>query len=285
VDNIYEREFFYVLSILNSIKRICINEEERPLSLAFKRLLRALCFPKCPLRSIERLIKIENCLGVHSTYFLLEDGSFSRLGGRYRYEDVATKRISQLIINAGSEIAVHGAYYAFNDILRYRAQKKSFEYSFNKRPLGIRNHDLRHDGLPTWIAQRDAGYIYDASFGDNSKVGNLLGQSLPFSPFGNDTTKKPFIVLPLTIQDSTLRNHMRKSASEAFEICKRVALEVEEQGGLLTLLWHNDFFDEPEYAEWEQLYSDLVEWLMKRNPWNATGIDIAQYWIKNHLGV
>jgi hypothetical protein len=78
---------------------------------------------------------------------------------------------------------------------------------------------------------------------------------------------------------------MRKSASEAFEICKRVALEVEEQGGLLTLLWHNDFFDEPEYAEWEQLYSDLVEWLMKRNPWNATGIDIAQYWIKNHLGV
>ena len=51
-----------------------------------------------------------------------------------------------------------------------------------------------------------------------------------------------------------------------------------QAGGLVTLLWHNDYFNEPEYADWQWTYEQLLARLAARNPWCATGAEIAAWW-------
>jgi hypothetical protein len=49
---------------------------------------------------------------------------------------------------------------------------------------------------------------------------------------------------------------------------------------LVTLLWHNDCFNEPEYREWQWTYEQLLSRLAARRPWCATGAEIAAWWRK-----
>jgi hypothetical protein len=42
-------------------------------------------------------------------------------------------------------------------------------------------------------------------------------------------------------------------------------------GGLVTLLWHNDCFNEPEYREWQWTYEAAVGAVGRPAPWCASG--------------
>jgi hypothetical protein len=46
----------------------------------------------------------------------------------------------------------------------------------------------------------------------------------------------------------------------------------------VSLLWHNNYFNEPEYAEWQWTYERLLERLAAQNPWCAPGAEIAAWW-------
>ena len=49
-------------------------------------------------------------------------------------------------------------------------------------------------------------------------------------------------------------------------------------GGLVSLLWHNNYFNEPEYWDWQMVYEELLARLAALNPWCATGAEINQWW-------
>jgi len=122
--------------------------------------------------------------------------------------------------------------------------------------------------------------LYDATYGKRDVLEPRDGRILPFQPL-DSRTKRPMklVELPLTIMDGTLFRHMKLTGREALDAAWRTITPVIQQGGLVSLLWHNNFFNEPEYEDWQWVYEQLLARLAERNPWCATGREIAEWWI------
>lgn len=268
---------------MNHLRRIWTDGERGNSLACIKRIGRSILRPQDPNFAIETILSIERRHGFRSTFFLLEDPTFSRLGGRYYLADVAVKEAVRLILDAGSEVAVHGSFFAFNSKDKYEAQKDAFASAFGFEPRGIRNHYLHHSGKITWKAQVEAGFEYDASLGFTNRVGVPGGKLHPFFPLADNERDKNFVALPLTIMDAVLIQKLNLTPEKAFELCKQISTRTIKKGGLLSILWHNHYFAEPEYIEWELLYDELIGWLECMNPWNATGNEISAWWTHRHF--
>ncbi len=255
VDTIYERNFW---TLAGSLKRL-------ELANFFHKIVSR----RSPLAGVKAILEIEKKYAFTSTFFLLEDKTFSHFGGRYTYDDPTIIKLAELLKNDGNEIGVHGAYFAYNSAAKYKAQKAILEQNLQIEALGIRNHYLRHNGPETWQAQAEAGFRYDST-----KENGLL----PFSPLKD---YPDFLLLPLTLMDVTIMAktpQMTRAArlKYAQDICEPIMAA----GGLITLNFHNNYFADPIYAAYQDLYEDLLLWLAEKKPWNATGREIANWYLK-----
>ena len=279
LDQVYDRGVYRTLADLNHLRRLLLGRENGRAGACVRRIGRSIFRPKPPAAQVERVREIEARHGWRSTWFFLEGRTAARYGARYEPEDRPIREIARRLLDAGCEIGVHGSYYDFNDPVGYARSASRLQAAFGTRPAGIRNHYLRLDVPRTWVAQASAGYVYDATFAFRDRVGFRDGKREPFTP-ADPTTGEPLglVVLPLAVMDTTLFRYMRLDAAAAVQAVERLADEVEEAGGLLSLLWHNNFFDEPEYADWEETYRVVLERLAARRPFCGTGIEIVDAW-------
>lgn len=321
VDQIHDREMFHFLATLNHIRRMLSQGEPGNLKLAVKRMARMLFAPKRPEQDFNTILEIEARHDFCSTFFLLHDVCGSKNGPRYRLDDPALKKIVNLIREkeprnarnrrkgSGCEIGLHGGVKCFNDVAKYRQCREELEAALGIKVTGIRNHLLKHNGNETWQAQQDAGFAYDATFGHVHAPGNRDNQYFPFYadedgrpetevrdrrsedcsktihhlPF--TTHHSPLLVLPLTVMDGVLFRRMKLSGQAALDAAWQAITPVIEAGGLVSLLWHNNYFNEPEYSDWQWVYEQLLDRLAEKKPWCATGAEITEWWGARSTGV
>ncbi len=143
VDQAYDRELFGLIGEANHLRRVWFCGKPGSRTQGLGRIARGLVRPRPPGQAIDEILSIDGGLGFRSTFFLLEDGTFSHLGGRYRYSDPAVRRIASSIVDAGCEMAVHGAYHNADDSGRYWPRSRSLRGAFGREPVGARNHYLR----------------------------------------------------------------------------------------------------------------------------------------------
>jgi hypothetical protein len=154
---------------------------------------------------------------------------------------------------------------------------------------GVRNHLLKFSEPETWLAQEQAGFTYDATYGHVDTVGPKDGHMLPFFPPNTSSPRSPttdnrladspgLVELPLTVMDYTLFRRLKLSGKDALEAAWNAVTPIIEQGGLVSLLWHNNYFNEPEYHDWQWVYEQLLDRLAGEDPWCATGNEIAEWW-------
>ena len=280
IDQIHDRELFRVLADVNHIRRMLTQGEAGHLGLAAARVLRSLVKPKPTGNDVQVLLDLEVRFGFRSTFFILHDPYWSRHGPRYSLNSQDLRRIVELVQSAGGEIGVHGGYYRFNNPEAYRESLETVSETFGVEVVGIRNHLLRFSYPETWRAQATAGYRYDATFGLSNQLGGRDGQIFPFRPLDAATGQTiDLTVLPLTVMDVTLFRYLRLSGREALEEAWKAILPVVEMGGLVSLLWHNNYFDEPEYQDWQWVYERLLARLSVLKPWCATGAEIDA-WVR-----
>jgi len=279
VDQIYDRELFNVLGIMNHIRRVLVQGEQGHPDLAMRRLLRALFLPKPAERDFQTILEIEARHSFRSTFYVLHDPYWSRNGPRYTLQSAALRRIVQMILGAGCEVGIHGGYYRFNQADLYRESREALREVQGVTAAGIRNHYLRFSYPETWLAQEAAGFSYDATFGFADRLGPRENQILPFFPVDPATGRRlDLVALPLTVMDVTLFRSLRLNGKEALEAAWKAIEPVVEAGGLVSLLWHNNYFNEPEYREWQWVYEQLLERLAALHPWCATGAEISEWW-------
>ena len=237
---------------------------------------RQLLWPAAAESGFKEILSIEKKLAFRSTFFFLEDKTFSRYGGRYLFSDPHLLKIAAMIQKAGGEIALQGAYNALNNKENYLKEQNSFVKAFGQKAEGVRNHYLRHSGEKSWQAQAEAGFLYDATMGERFKVISPKAPAGPFFPLKNFPY---FLAFPLTIMDVALFKQMAgKSYKETVTAAKECCLKVIAAGGVVTLNFHNNYFADPEFSDREALYNDLVHWLAGQKPWNGTGREIALYY-------
>ena len=278
IDKIFDREPFYVLAALNHARRLVLRGEGRRVGLALRRLGRALWTPKAPELDFRTILDIEARHGFRSTFFVLHDVGWRRRGSRYAVSSPALRRIADLIAAAGGEIGLHGGFYRFNQAEGYRESREALRAALGVEPVGIRNPFLLFSGAETWAAQQAAGFRYDSTFGYSDRIGPRDGRVWPFFAEDPATGRKMDILeLPLTVMDVALFRD-RTGGEAALEAAWRAIEPVIAAGGLVTLLWHNDYFNEPEYRDWQWTYEQLLARLAERKPWCAPGSEIAAFW-------
>lgn len=279
VDQVHDRGFYRALGDLNHLRRVSVGNEPGDARACARRIGRSLFAPKPLQRPFETLRRIEEHHGWRSTFFFLEGSRWSRYGSRYSLEDSRVRALGRMLLDGGCEIGVHGGWYDLDSPTGYRRSAERVKEAFGIRPVGIRNHYLRLSGEATWSAQVDAGYEYDSTFGWADRPGHRDGKTHPFMPFIDSTPdRNRFVVLPLVVMDTSLFRYLKLDCRQAVAEVTRLADLSERAGGLLSLLWHNNFFDEPEYAEWEEAYRIVLERLASRRPYCGTGAEIAAWW-------
>jgi len=276
VDQIYDREFYRWMGDVNHLRRHFTQGERCQVRPCIKRILRPIFKPQDPFLQFKRIREIEGQYGWASTFFLLEDDYWRRMGGRFRWDDKRFPLMAQYLLEEHCELGIHGSAYSHACPEWWQAKCSRFERLYGKMPSGARNHYLKLAIPETWRAQAKAGMLYDATFGLPNHLGALGGFSFPFRvPLEKEQS---LIELPLTVMDQTLFRYLKLDEETAFQ---RSCAEIEnviQINGLAVLLWHNNFFCEEEYQEWERVYAALLRWLAPQAPWVATCEAIAKWW-------
>jgi peptidoglycan/xylan/chitin deacetylase (PgdA/CDA1 family) len=206
----------------------------------------------------ERVMEIEDKLGLRSTFFFLNETypvdpirlKSWRLGlGYYDLYDPAVQKVIRDLNNHGWEIGLHGSYLSYKDLDLLKKEKANLESIIGLPVQGIRQHYLNLD-QNTWARQAEAGFVYDASFGMTDGVGFKEGRMHPFMPLPN----QEFYVVPLAIMDGCIMRK-RNPITEAMKVVKLAS----EKGACLVLNWHQERFNQKEFPGWMDLYVRLIE--------------------------
>jgi len=98
----------------------------------------------------------------------------------------------------------------------------------------------------------------------------------PFQPFHDSD----FLVIPLTIMDGPLFQ-MNSSPADAWLRCQELIDVAERNQGVLTVLWHNNRFNDREYPGQSGVYEKLIVECKKRGALIARCCDVYS-WCLNH---
>jgi hypothetical protein len=279
VDQVHDREIFRWLGDVNHLRRHLFAGERGDRKACLRRILRPLIRPADPYDQFASIRRIEGKHGWKSTFFLLEDKYWARMGGRFKWTDREFRRISRYLLDEGCELGIHGSAYSHDAPQWWQGICARFSSVYGESAVGARNHYLKLQVPQTWESQRRAGLLYDSTLGFPDRLGAPGGFCFPFRvPSAREDEPHPLIEIPLSVMDQTLFRYLNLDGEGAFDEARGQLSTIIAVGGLAVLLWHNNFFHEEEYREWEQTYERLLDWLAPQKPWVACGRDIATWW-------
>jgi peptidoglycan/xylan/chitin deacetylase (PgdA/CDA1 family) len=234
-----------------------------------------------PYWNFERIMDIEREYGVRSTFFFLNEtkrvnffkpSTYALTFGHYKINDPRIIEIIKKLDSGGWEIGVHGSYDSYLSKELLIDEKRTLEKIIGKPIIGIRQHYLNLDVPKTWELQKESGFTYDASFGFRDKVDFREERDLPFNPIGGG-----FLEIPLAIMDGPLFESS-KDIEDAWKKCEKLIDISAERGALLTILWHNNRFNENEYPGQTKIYERIIKECQQRGAWVAKGEEIVEWW-------
>jgi len=271
-----QKTYQYVTNSIRSIKRGDIRGLKREF-LSFFRKIRG----EEPYWTFENTMNLERKLDVKSTFFILNESGKVRLFDRNTWRhygrryDITDKKVAEMIRalhSEGWEIGLHGSFYSYKNIDLLKKEKETLEKVLDAEVKGIRQHNLNLEIPHTWRIHEKLGFEYDTSLGFNHRVGFGGGTCFPFHPVDGGRPLK-LLEIPLAIEDVALFRY-----EKPWEVCMKMIEEVEEKGGVLTVLWHHSVFNELEFPGWADMYEKLIRVCKEKGAWITTAGEIAKWW-------
>lgn len=214
---------------------------------------------KDPWNNLSEIISLEEKLTLLSTFFFLTQKG--NQNADYELDEIAS--YFPEILDADSEYSLHASLGSCNDPAQLISERKKLESNTN----GNRFHFLKFEPKTFVQNLEKAQFSYDSSLGFAEHVGFRNGFCFPFKPY-NITEKRvaDFYEIPLMVMDATLNNNSYMGNNpDKLKIVNDVIDEVSKFNGLLTILWHNNYFSRYKYDGWKSMYIDLVSKLSEKN--------------------
>ncbi len=234
-----------------------------------------------PYWGFEELRRIEKDSGVRSTIFVLHEGregEMTGLRGRllsWGLADFAQPELAQEVQSLaenGWEIGLHASLSSVGRPSRISSEKRLLEDLLHVTTAGVRQHYLRLDLPRRWEEFANAGFVYDSSYGFRDRWGFRSGSAFPFQLWGRDTGLDLW-ELPLHLMEATLE-HADDPATE----CTRMLDEVASVGGVMTVLFHQRYFDSRNYPGYTELYQRILREATARGAWIGRAADMLEAW-------
>jgi peptidoglycan/xylan/chitin deacetylase (PgdA/CDA1 family) len=236
-----------------------------------------------PYWNFERIMSLEDELGVRSTFFFLnEQGktnifkpqSMALFGGRYDLDSERIKQVIRKLLAGGWEIGVHGSYNSYQDGSLLKSEKEQLENILSQPVKGIRQHYLNLDVPETWQRQAKAGFTYDSSLGYSGRVGFRWHAVHPFYPRDPLTGERiPILQLPMAMMDGPLMQ-----TDDPWREALALIDQAEQKQGVLTINWHQRAFNPWEYRERQEMYVRIIKECQQRGAWIAPLGEVAERW-------
>lgn len=225
--------------------------------------LNTLFLKENPYWCFDRIMNLEEKYSVRSTFFFLEETMKANMFfpktwklsfGRYSFNDHNIIKIINTLNNQGWEIGLHGSYNSYMNKELLKKEKLHLEEVIGKSIDGIRQHYLNLKIPETWEIQKEVGFKYDASFGKKRGIGNIEGFDKPFKDKDSG-----IFVIPLTIMEFNLIREAGNNINNAKEIVNKYINSAIKNNSVLTILWHQRFFNEKEFPGYSHLYEHIIK--------------------------
>jgi hypothetical protein len=183
-------------------------------------------------------------------------------GRHYRYNVFSGKfkKLFNLLVENGHEIALHPSKFSFNRPRYYREEKRKLESASGMDVKGMRQHYLRAKFPRLWIFAERAAFGYDSSLGYNFQAGFRAGTTHPFKTY-DVFEDKPLSLIEFSLHlfEYNLPG-LGKDIDQSKKTLSSLVEEVLKYNGLLVSLLHpSNFIHEPYKDLWEHLENLLKQ--------------------------
>lgn len=202
------------------------------------------------LNRIEELCEFDARNGVKATYFF---GMDNVLGMSYKKKSALP--YIRLVKNAGFDVGVHGCNFDSPNLIK--KEHDTFKLLTGLESFGVRNHYVRYNEY-TFQYMNEAGYLFDTSEFNKKEL----------------IYKHPYKVgamweFPLAIMDVyVLNNYLAETKKKLTCFIDKVN---QIEGSYLTILLHDNFFNEKTFPDKKMFYEWLIEYLVNK------GIEFISY--------
>lgn len=211
-----------------------------------------------PFDTMERVLALEGAR--KSACFFLANGR-DHLFHRYDLARPRFRRVLEACVRADRDVGLHGQVHFISDAERIRAEIGKLAGLSGSPVLLNRQHYLRWDAERTLAGLEAAGVRVDATLGYNDRPGFRLGTSWPFLWF-DCATDRPTGILeaPLILGEFQFYDPADFDGEAARAVVKDYLEKSCRQGGVFTVLFHNEYFYEAQFPGHGRLYSDMLAW-------------------------
>ena len=221
--------------------------------------------------------------GCSSFYFLCENADFiaydsktwHHLNRKYDWHDEHIAEVIRQLYMEGWEVGLHGSFHSYDCADKLAEEKNSLEQVLGESVRGGRQHNLNLLIPKTWCIHESLDMMYDTTLGYNDCIGFRWGTCFPFSPYDSEQNRMmKLLEIPLIIED--LPFFREKDVWDAFI---RINKQIEDVGGVLTLLWHHSVLNATEFPVWTECYQRILAHCRARNAWITSAEKIAKWWL------
>ncbi len=232
-----------------------------------------------PFWTFDKIMRIEDKAGCRSTFFFLEESipwnpfrvnRWNLTMGKYKFSNPKVSALLRVLHSDGWEIALHGSFKSYRSKELLGREKENLEASLGGAIYGVRQHFLNVDIPYTWKIQREAGFLYDASLGRRGSIGFHQNHYHPL-----EHKSSGMVLIPLTIMDSYLKHFTKGDLSKAWPAVLKIIDEAEANNGVLSILWHNNFFNENEQPGFGKLYNRIIWECRNRGAEFLTSLEVC----------
>ena len=234
-----------------------------------------------PYDRISEWIKIENDLGIKSTFFIFAGPRRHRDDPKYKL-DKLSHPIDDIRRN-GFELALHsgiGCYEGESLADSGSELKKHSGFSI----VGLRPHYLSAHFPEYWRSAAESGFSYTSCLGFDDAIGHFDSIDLPFAPFDREEdTTIDIVEIPLAIMDSGLIRDEAADSDEVISRGKELIDMTAESGGMIVLDWHQRTLYNPDYPGWGELFRKITDYALRKGAYSATMEQISSL-LKDRMG-
>jgi peptidoglycan/xylan/chitin deacetylase (PgdA/CDA1 family) len=213
---------------------------------------------KDPIFAFDRWMGLESKYGFRSTFFFMAlNKALSREGRRYSYRNPLVGRVVRELKGAGWEVGLHAARYNNMDVDYLKKQKDRLEQIIGEEIIGCRHHWLRVRLPKSWCLYRTAGLKYSSNVGwDLGYNGFRAGTSIPYWPLFSDRHENNRLLeIPFHLIDSSdIADPLKYE-----ELFLSYLIKIKIVGGCLTLVFHQEYFDEDVAPNVGRLYERILK--------------------------
>ena len=228
--------------------------------------------------NLNHIMDMEEGMGVHSTFFLLP-----RKGKGNADYDITKPKFQkwiQTLQGRSFEVGIQGSKGSHGSASHLGADLKRMKY----RMFGNRFHYLYFRPQSSYRALEKNKLKYDSSLGFFDEVGFRHAYCFPFRLWHFEEDRPvEFLELPLVVMDTTLakQKYLFTRREDAIAIIYDFLKEVGQFNGMMSLLWHNNYFSDYKYNGWRNVYAQSIKNAHEMNFKSKTGYLIWEEFAKH----